>query len=450
MLDAARNQSDASVGELASGDGARAGDAHRASHAAELIKSCVHCGFCLPACPTYALLGDERDSPRGRIYLIKQMAEGNAPSEATRTHLDRCLTCRACETACPSGVQYGKLIDVGREMVDAQSERPPAPRFARAVLGAVLSRRRVFSALLALGRRLRPVLPQKLADIVPPHRTVACGSLREPARARSTAGRYTGVESSVTLHRGCVQPALAPNIDASALRVLERAGTRCSLADNGCCGALNHHLGRHEAALAQMRHNVDVWTRSLAAGASAIVSTASGCAVMIKDYGNLLRDDARYASNAARVSEHTRDLSEVLEPLPAIASPGAERESTAREKTAREKTAPTVRTRPLRVAWHAPCTLQHGQKIRGRVEALLEACGYEVREPVDASRCCGSAGTYSILQPGISNELRAIKLKHLTDEAPDVIATANIGCLEHLRRGTEIPVRHWIELIDSA
>jgi glycolate oxidase iron-sulfur subunit len=387
-----------------------------ATEAAELIKSCVHCGFCLPACPTYQLLGDELDSPRGRIYLIKQMAEGNAPGPITREHLDKCLTCRSCETACPSGVRYGRLIDLGRRMLAQRASLPAASRLTRWALGAALSNRTIFAGLLRLGRGLRPLLPASVAASVP---DAAPRGLRPPVRH----GRRRIVAE------GCVQPALQPDIDAAAARLLDRIGVSLVRVERSvCCGALNHHLGRDSAAIVQIKRNIDRWIPHLDAGAEAIVVTASGCGVMVKDYGQLLRGDAAYSAKAARISAAARDVSEVLTP------------QDVRNAVIREGSG-------VRVAWQAPCTLQHGQKIRGRVESLLRAADFEVLEPAESTRCCGSAGTYSILQSGISRQLRDLKLATLHALSPDVIATANIGCLAHLEKGASVPVRHWVQIM---
>jgi glycolate oxidase iron-sulfur subunit len=389
-----------------------------AREAAELIKSCVHCGFCLPACPTYQLLGDELDSPRGRIYLIKQMAEGNAPGAITREHLDKCLTCRSCESACPSGVRYGRLIDLGREMLSQRSSRPAAPAVTRWLLGIALSNRRSFAGLLRLGRALRPVLPESLASAVPDAR----------AAGRNPQARHA---RRMLMLEGCVQPALRPDINAAAARLLDRVQVSLvPVKSSVCCGALNHHLGRASAALAQMKRNIDAWTPHLDAGAEAIIVTASGCGVLVKDYGHLLRQDATYALKAARISAATRDICEVLTPQD-IANAGI------RDGAG------------VRVAWQSPCTLQHGQTIRGRVESLLRAAGFEVLEPAESTRCCGSAGTYSILQADISKQLRELKLQTLQALSPDVIATANIGCLAHLEKGAAVPVKHWVELLGA-
>jgi glycolate oxidase iron-sulfur subunit len=392
-----------------------------AQRAKAIIGSCVHCGFCLATCPTYQLLGNELDSPRGRIYLIKQMLEGAPASAVTLTHLDRCLTCRACETTCPSGVQYGKLLDIGRQMIEARPIRNPAERLLRVALGAALSRRRVFAAALRVGQWLRPLLP-------------AAQAARIPARVRSSLALPIRHARRMILLQGCVQPALAPNINAAAARVFDRLGVSLvCVQDEACCGALNHHLGSTERALQQARRNIDAWTPLLDAGVEAIIMSASGCGAMVKDYGELLHHDPRYAARAVRVSAATRDLCEVL----SVADVAAIAAGKARE-------------RAVRVAWQAPCTLQHGQKLTDRVEPLLKAAGFSlipIREP---HLCCGSAGTYSILQRELSVRLRSAKLITLQEAAPAVIATANIGCLQHLAAAADVPVKHWIELIDEA
>jgi len=387
-----------------------------------LLKSCVHCGFCLPACPTYRVLGNELDSPRGRIYLIKQMVEGAPVTEATREHLDRCLTCRSCESACPSGVQYGRIIDLGRELIETRAPRPTLERAWRSALATVLSQRAVITPLLRVAQGVRGVLPPALRSKVPP---------RVKVGAKPTAQRTR----RVVLLEGCVQPGLAPQINAAAARVLDRVGI-ATITANGesCCGALGHHLGFTERARAQVRANADVCTRLLDEGAEAIVSTASGCGVFVKDYGHFLRDDPAYAVKAARVSAEARDLCEVLsvEDLRKAGLVGSAKRGN--------------------VAWQAPCTLQHGQRsaTAGKVEALLAAAGYELTPVASSHLCCGSAGTYSILQAGLSQELRTRKLETLLGGKPESIATANIGCLEHLRAASPVPVKHWVELVDEA
>jgi len=392
----------------------------RGDEAQALLRNCVHCGFCLPACPTYRVTGSELDSPRGRIYLIKQLVEGVPATATTQHHLDRCLTCRACERACPSGVEYGRLVDLGRELAAERVPRPLPQRALRRVLVETLSRPRLFATALGFGRSLRGLLPEALRRHVPPRAPAIA-----PAHARAHARR-------VVLLEGCVQPGLAPGINAAAARVLDRIGIGVErIAGEQCCGALGHHLGYSGQALEQMRRNVDACCAALDAGATAIVSTASACGLMVKDYGRLLRDDPRYAERARRVSEATRDLAEVVfadDLAAARLEPGS----------------------GPRVAWQAPCTLQHGQQLGGRVEALLSAAGCTLEPTREATLCCGSAGTYSILQPELSAELGRRKLAALTVGEPDVIATANIGCLEHLRAVSPVPVRHWIEVVAEA
>ncbi len=393
--------------------------------AEEILRKCVHCGFCTATCPTYQLLGDELDGPRGRIYLIKQVLEGQAVSEKTRLHLDRCLTCRSCETTCPSGVQYAHLLDIGRQVLAEKLPRRGADAAKRRLLRAGLTRPRLFATAIRLGRMLRPLLPSALADKLP---RPAPGEVRgRPARG--------GHARRMLLLAGCVQPALAPNINAATVRVLDRLGIELfEEAKAGCCGGVRFHLDDQSGAGLEMRRNIDAWWPHVMAGVEAIVVTASGCGVQVRDYGHVLADDPVYAEKAAKISGLCRDPSEILcaeraRLLPLLASGPA---------TPRE-----------RLAFHAPCTLQHGLQIRGVIEDLLQAAGFVLTPVADAHLCCGSAGTYSLLQPELSVQLRNRKLAALDAGGPALIATANIGCLTHLQAGSMLPVRHWIELIDE-
>ena len=387
-----------------------------------ILRKCVHCGFCTATCPTYQLLGDELDSPRGRIYLIKQALEGAEVTGQTQLHLDRCLTCRSCETTCPSGVEYGRLADIGRKVVEERVPRSGWQSLQRAALSAVLPNAAVFGGLLALGRAVRPLLPAALKDKVPPA-GAAAGEWPSPRHARK-----------MLVLAGCVQPAIAPAINAAAARVLDRLGISLTQAAGaGCCGAVRFHLNRQEDGKDDMRALIDVWWPHVEAGAEAIVMTASGCGSTVKEYGHLLRDDPAYAAKAERISSLTLDLSEVLAAeLPAL--------------TALLGASPVARPK---VAFHSPCSLQHGQQVRGKVESVLEAAGCELVAVPDAHLCCGSAGTYSILQPALSRKLRDNKLAALHAGAPEAVATANIGCLAHLQSGTQTPVTHWVQLLDE-
>jgi glycolate oxidase iron-sulfur subunit len=383
-----------------------------------ILRSCVHCGFCTATCPTYQLLGDELDGPRGRIYLIKQILEGKPATAKTQLHLDRCLTCRNCESTCPSGVKYGRLVDIGREIVEKQVERPFATQLVRTVLKETLPRKWLFTPAMKMGQFFRPLLPKSLKNKVP----VAHPAGRWPTRTHAR---------TMLLLDGCVQPAMSPNINAATARVLDTLGVQLIVAPKaGCCGAIRYHLNDQANSLDDMRRNIDAWWPYVQAGAEAIVMTASGCGAMVKEYGHLLANDPHYAARAQRITELTKDLSEIL--------PAFEQELAKKVQIKK------------RVAYHPPCTLQHGQQIRGKVEAVLRAVGVDVTLCADSHLCCGSAGTYSVLQPELSYQLRDNKLKNIQATQSEMIVSANIGCLTHLQSGTESPVRHWIELIDQA
>jgi glycolate oxidase iron-sulfur subunit len=392
-----------------------------------ILRKCVHCGFCTATCPTYQLLGDELDGPRGRIYLIKQVLEGQTPTRATQVHLDRCLTCRNCETTCPSGVQYGRLVEIGRAAVDAQVERPLAERAQRWLLKEGLTSS-AFAPAIALGRLARPLLPPALKNKVP----------AEGAGERARRWPTREHARKVLTLLGCVQPALAPNINAATARVLDAAGIQCLAADAGCCGAIRAHLGDHDGGLADMRRAIDAWWPLVSAGTvEAIVINASGCALTVKDYGRALAHDPAYAHKAARVSALAKDLSELLPGL--VESLRAQLSTDGGTK---------VRAR---LAFHPPCTLQHGQQVRGAVEPALRALGFDVQLAAgEAHLCCGSAGTYSVLQPELAYALRDRKLAQLAPVQADAIVSANIGCIQHLQSGTATPVRHWVEVLDDA
>ena len=383
-----------------------------------ILRSCVHCGFCTATCPTYQLLGDELDGPRGRIYLIKQVLEGGPVTAKTQLHLDRCLTCRSCETTCPSGVRYGRLVDIGRAVVEEKVPRSLAERMQRGVLRALIPYPRRFAVLLRIGRALRPLLPAVVRKKI-------------PAVQPATAWPVVRHPRKMLVLDGCVQPAAAPATNAVAARVLDRLGVSLIRAeDAGCCGALSHHLSAHDEARNFMRRNIDAWWPHIEAGAEAIVMTASGCGVVVKDYGALLHDDPAYAVKAAHISGLTKDLGEIL--------------------SAEEVETLAVNGRGRKVAFHAPCTLQHGQQVNGVVEGLLRRCGYQLTAVADGHLCCGSAGTYSLLQPELSRQLLTNKLTALQAGVPDFIVTANIGCQLHLQSGAAVQVRHWVELLDGS
>ncbi|MGZ5057293.1 MAG: glycolate oxidase subunit GlcF [Methylobacter sp.] len=378
-----------------------------------ILRSCVHCGFCNATCPTYQLLGDELDGPRGRIYLIKHLLEGETATADTQLHLDRCLTCRSCETTCPSGVNYSRLLDIGRGILAERISRPWQQRLLRRLLLLGLPYPRRFAMLISIGARIRPLLPQRLQAKLPPRQAVESWS----------AGRH---ERRMLILQGCVQPSLAPRINAAAAKVLDRFGI-CLLPIDNCCGALSYHLDDQSSGLDMMRRIIDDCWPYVESGIEAIVTTASGCGVTVKDYGLLLKDDPLYADKAARIAALTKDISEVVqgEDLSILQPPST------------------------KVAFHSPCTLQHGQRLDGVVENLLARLGFTLTAVAGSHLCCGSAGTYSILQPELAGRLQAAKIQALQAEQPDLIATANIGCWLHLQEKASVPVVHWIELLAS-
>ncbi|MGB0847402.1 MAG: glycolate oxidase subunit GlcF [Thiolinea sp.] len=387
---------------------------HEAEEAKSIIQACVHCGFCTATCPTYQHFHDERDGPRGRIYLIKQLLENNEVSANTQKHLDRCLSCRSCETTCPSGVRYGRLVDIGRKMTEDRVPRSPLAKLQRQALRQFVPYEKRFGTLLKLGQIARPVLPAALKAKVPVKRAASPWPVNSHPR-------------KMLALRGCAQGVATPNTNAAAARVLDKLGITLAEEPNaGCCGAVDYHLSAHEAGLNAMRKNIDAWWPAIEAGAEALVMTASGCGVMVKEYGELLAQDPEYAAKAKRVSELTKDISEVL-----LAEDLTQLKASVQTKT----------------AFHCPCTLQHGLQLSGKVEQILQQVGVPLTKTKDKHLCCGSAGTYSILQAKTSQALLDKKLKALTIDAPEQIVTANVGCQLHLATKSEVPVKHWIELL---
>lgn len=389
--------------------------------AEEILRRCVHCGFCNATCPTYQLLGDENDGPRGRIYLIKQLMEGNLPAgddsgRKTLQHLDRCLLCRNCETTCPSGVEYGKLLDIGRHMAEEHAGRDRADAKMRQRLRTYLPKTGLFGFGLTMGRIVKPLLPEKLAGKI---------SEARPAGAWPDNKHHR----RMLVLEGCVQPALSPDINAATARVLDKLGISLVTAPKaGCCGAVSQHLGAPDDALGYMKRNIDAWWPYISNGVEAIITTASGCGVMVKEYAHHLRSDPEYGIKAERISHLCKDIAEVI---------------------AQEKYQQLSPAKGARIAWHPPCTLQHGQKITGVVESILIDCGYVLTPVADQHLCCGSAGTYSILQPELAQQLRSNKLDNLLAHEPEFIVTANIGCQTHLQETSKVPVKHWIHLLDN-
>jgi len=398
-------------------------DTPEGKEADAILRACVHCGFCTATCPTYQLTGDELDGPRGRIYLIKQMLETGTASTVTRHHLDRCLLCQSCETTCPSGVRYGRLAGIGRDVAESLSPRPLTDQLKRQALRWWISEPARFRTALKLANGLRPLVPERFAGKIPNRPALASGG--EPGGERKLHTR------KMLLLEGCVQSVVTPNVNAAARRLFDHLGISLIAApEAGCCGALNTHLSAREAGLTQMRRNIDAWWPYIEAGADAILITASGCGVMVKDYGHAQRDDPRYADKARRVSELARDPCEVL--------------------TADDLIRLGIKGHGRRIAFQSPCSLQHGQHLGGRVEALLRAVDFELSPVADGHLCCGSAGSYSVLQPEMSEALRDNKLAALQDGKPEVMVTANIGCQMHLGAASKIPIKHWLELIGEA
>jgi glycolate oxidase iron-sulfur subunit len=391
-----------------------------------ILGKCVHCGFCTATCPTYQLLGDELDGPRGRIYLIKQVLEGEAPTRKTQQHLDRCLTCRNCESTCPSGVDYGHLIDIGRKIVEEKVPRPATERGVRWLLKEGLNSS-AFAPAMKMGQMVRGLLPAKLKAKV-------------PASQNAGAWPTTSHQRKVLMLEGCVQPAMMPNINTATARVLHAAQIEVVRVQQAqCCGAVKLHLNDESGALAQARANIDAWWPHIERGTvEAIVMNASGCGATVKEYGHLFKRDAAYAAKAQRVSELCKDLSELL---PVVAEALQAKGFSAAQLSAEKRS----------LVFHPPCTLQHGQKLRGGVEKHLQALGFEVRlAERDSHLCCGSAGTYSVLQPTLATALRDNKLAALSAKSGQTIISANIGCITHLQSGTDTPVRHWVEVLDQA
>lgn len=393
-------------------------DTEAGQEADAILRKCTHCGFCLANCPTYRLLGDELDSPRGRIYQVKQVLEGAEPTPSIQLHLDRCLTCRACETTCPSGVEYGRLADLGRQIVEERVTRSRQERIMRGLLRTVLPHRRLFGPLLALGRTFRPLMPGMLRQHVPKARRAPWPVATQTATRR------------VILFEGCVQPALVPAINAHTARVLNELGIEAvRIPAAGCCGAIDQHLGEPDKARERIRHNLDAWGPTLDAGADAIVVNATGCGAQLAEYAHALAADPAYSERAQQATQLATDPVELLEPY-----------------ADRLRPADGI---PTRIAFHAPCTLQHGLGLGGRVEKLLRRIGFELTPVSDPHICCGSAGTYSVLQPELADQLRGDKVRNLEKGSPEMIATANIGCLTHIQTGTGLPVRHWLEMITA-
>ena len=380
----------------------------------KILRNCVHCGFCTATCPTYQVLGDELDGPRGRIYQIKQMLEGNDVTSETLKHLDRCLTCRACETTCPSGVEYAHLLEIGKNEVEKRVKRSLSQRLLRKILLSVLPYPERFNTLLKIGRIFLPILPAILKNKI-------------PAKVTLPTLQLGSHNKKMLILDGCVQPALSPDINHATRKVLDALDIEL-ISFSGCCGAINQHLSNEDTALTTMKNNIDRIITELDNGVEGIVITATGCGAMFKEYPYLLKDNEAYKEKAERVANNTFDLTDVIDV---------------------DKLKPLLTVSNINLAVHTPCTLQHAQKKPGNIEKLLTGCGYQLTTVKDKHLCCGSAGTYSITQPRLSKLLRTQRLEGLLSGSPDIIVTANIGCLHHLDEGCEIPVHHWIQIIET-
>jgi glycolate oxidase iron-sulfur subunit len=382
-------------------------------HAEQILRTCVHCGFCTATCPTYQLLGDELDGPRGRIYLMKKVFEGEKPTLKTLSHLDRCLTCRSCETTCPSGVEYARLLDLGRHFVETRTNRTLFDRIKRNALHWLLSSPKRFRRLYKFASKFDPLLPKAFKTGI------------HPAIEKETPS--TKHERSVLLLQGCVQPTMAPNINIATQKVLDKLGINTiALDETECCGAISHHLNKQNHALKTIRRNIDAWWPYINNGCEAIISNASGCGITLKEYPQYLDHDAEYAEKASKISELVKDISEIIT-----------------EQDAEKIRLPET----IKVAFHAPCTLQHGLKLAPHVENLLSKLGCKLLPVNDSHLCCGSAGTYSILQSRLSQQLKLNKLANLQAHSPEYILTANIGCQHHLLSESKVPVMHWVEMV---
>ena len=395
-------------------------DTEQGKIAESILRKCVHCGFCTATCPTYQLLQDELDGPRGRIYQIKQVLEGTPATPTVQMHLDRCLTCRSCESTCPSGVEYGKLIEIGREVVDQQLPRQGMEKIKRQALFRLTTSPKLFDTTYRLGQSMRSLLPSKLKSKV-----MAKQTLKAIPQTQHTR--------KMLMLEGCVQPSMSPNINHATLRVLDKLKIQLLRPQSaGCCGAIHLHNQMHDDGLNDMRRNIDAWWPAIEQGAEAILINASGCGSTVKEYGFYLQNDAQYAEKARRVSELAKDIVEIL-----IGET--------------ENLTPLFHQQPSQatLAYHPPCSLQHGQKLGGKVESLLAGLGFAVLLPKDSHLCCGSAGTYSFLQPELSARLRQNKVNNLEALKPQAVLSGNIGCIAHIGSGTDIPVMHWIEYLDQ-